>query len=99
MLISIDEKAFAWFKKEFESTESLNIRMFPQYGGFGQKHREFTLGFSAEAPTSAEYQEEINGVTFYYEENDAWFFNNAETYLSIDETAELQISFKELMIS
>jgi uncharacterized protein YneR len=99
MIISIDERAFAWFTKEFEMKESLSIRMFPQYAGFGQKNKEFCLGFSAEMPTNANYKQEINGVTFYFEENDAWFFNETETYLSINEAEELQISFKELVMN
>jgi uncharacterized protein YneR len=98
MLISIDEKAFVWFTKEFEFSEPLCIRMFPQYAGFGQKNKEFCLGFSAETPTNAEYKQEINGVTFYYEENDAWFFQDTETYLTIDGTDELHISFKEVLV-
>jgi uncharacterized protein YneR len=99
MLISIDEKAFAWFTKEFEMKDCLSIRMFPQYAGFGQKHKEFCLGFSAETPSNANYMQEINGVTFYFEENDAWFFHDTETYLSINEADELQISFKELVMN
>lgn len=99
MLISIDEKAFGWFTKEFEMKDSLNIRMFPQYAGFGKKNKEFCLGFSAETPTNAQYKQEINGITFYFEENDAWFFNDTDTYLSINEANELEISFKELMMN
>jgi uncharacterized protein YneR len=95
MMISIDEKAYSWFAKEFEFEKPYSIRMFPQYAGFGEKHKGYSLGFSIEAPTNAKYLKEINGVTFYYEENDAWFFNDIETCLSIDKANELQISFKE----
>src|SRR6476661_3237450 len=98
MKISIDEKAFAWFTKEFEFSKPFSIRMFPQYAGFGQKHQGYSLGFSAETPTNAEYKQEINGVTFYFEETDAWFFSDTETCLSINATDELQISFKEPMM-
>ncbi|WML52627.1 hypothetical protein RCG17_25215 [Neobacillus sp. PS3-12] len=99
MLISIDERALAWFIKEFDNNEPISIRMFPQYAGFGQKNKEFCLGFSAETPTNAEYKQEMNGITFYYEENDAWFFDDTETYLTIDNADELQISFKEVILN
>jgi uncharacterized protein YneR len=99
MIISIDEKAYSWFTKEFEIDKPFSIRLFPQYAGFGEKHKGYSLGFSKEAPTNANYQNEINGVTFFYEENDAWFFDDTETYLSIDDTDELQINFKELVMS
>lgn len=99
MLILINEKAVAWFSKEFDLNKPLSIRMFPRYSGFGQKNKEYSLGFSAEIPTSAGYKQELNGITFYYEENDAWFFEDTETYLSMSDTDELEISFKELILN
>jgi uncharacterized protein YneR len=99
MIISIDEKAYSWFAKEFEFEKPFSIRMFPQYAGFGEKHKGYSLGFSIETPTNAKFTKEINGVNFYYEENDAWFFDDTETCLSIDHTNELQISFKEPIVN
>jgi uncharacterized protein YneR len=95
MLISIDERAFSWFTKEFELNKPFSIRMFPQYAGFGEKHKGYSIGFSAETPTNANFKQEIDGVTFYIEENDAWYFSDTETHLSIGDKDELQISFKE----
>jgi uncharacterized protein YneR len=99
MIISIDQKAYSWFAKEFEFDKPFSIRMFPQYAGFGEKHKGYSLGFSAETPTNAQYKQEIDGVTFYYEENDAWFFNDTETCFSIDDSNELLISFKEAILN
>lgn len=98
MFISIDERAYSWFTEEFGLNKPFSIRLFPQYAGFGEKHKGYSLGFSAEAPTNAEYKKEINGVTFYFEESDAWFFKDTETNLTIGQTEELQIFFKELVI-
>jgi uncharacterized protein YneR len=95
MVISIDEKALSWFTKEFELDKPFSIRMFPQYAGFGQKHQGYSLAFSAEKPSNAEFMKEINGITFFVEGNDSWFFNDTETYLSVDQTEDLTISFKE----
>jgi uncharacterized protein YneR len=98
MLISIDERALSWFTKEFEFGKPFSIRMFPQYAGFGEKHKGYSLGFSAEVPTNALFKQEVNGITFYYEENDAWFFNDTDTFFTINKD-ELQISFKESVIN
>lgn len=97
MFISIDDKAFSWFTKEFEIPAPFSIRLFPQYAGFGQKHKGYSLAFSVETPANAEYSFEMKGITFFYEENDRWFFNDTETCLSLNEQDELQISFKELI--
>lgn len=96
MFISVDDRAFTWFTDEFAISKPFSVRLFPQYGGFGQKHKGYSLAFSAEAPANAEYSIEMNGITFFFEKNDAWFFNEIETCLTINDEDELQISFKEL---
>ncbi|PLS03037.1 HesB/YadR/YfhF family protein [Neobacillus cucumis] len=99
MFISIDEKAASWFTKEFEVIKPISIRLFPQYAGFGEKNKGFSLAFSAEQPANASYTQEMNGITFYVEGNDIWFFEDIETYLSFDEgIAEIQITYKEASI-
>jgi uncharacterized protein YneR len=95
MLISIDEKAAKWFTNEFEIN---TVRMFPRYSGFGEKNKGFSLAFSAEAPSNVGFMKEINGINFYVEGNDVWFFEDTETCLSFnDEINEIQITFKETM--
>jgi uncharacterized protein YneR len=96
MMISIDEKAFSWFNKEFELSKPFSIRMFPQYAGLGEKHKGYSLAFSAETPTNAGFTKEMNGITFYVEGNDTWFFDDTETNLSLDLKDELKVSFKVL---
>lgn len=95
MFISIDEKAISWFKKEFD-VNPVNIRMFPLYAGLGEKHKGYSLAFSAETPANAGFTKEISGIKFFVEDHDVWFFNDSETYLSVDKHSdELQVTFKE----
>ncbi|MGG1396447.1 hypothetical protein ABE288_00890 [Bacillus salipaludis] len=94
MFITIDEKAAAWFTKEFELNKPFSIRMFPQYAGFGQKHKGYSLAFSAEIPANVGYSKEVNGITFFVEGNDVWFFEDTQTLLSVDDRLEeLQVSY------
>lgn len=98
MFISIDESATSWFKNEFEFNKPFSIRMFPQYAGFGQKHKGYSLAFSAETPTNAGYVKELNGITFFIEGNDVWFFEGTETSLCVDNLLdELQVTYKEVV--
>lgn len=95
MKISIDERAAQWFTNEFEIN---TVRMYPQYSGFGDQHKGFSLAFSAEAPSNIGFIQEINGINFFIEGNDVWFFEDTETCLSYnDEINEIQISFKETL--
>jgi uncharacterized protein YneR len=96
MLISIDKGAVQWFSKEFEVNKPFSVRMFPQYSGFGEKHKGYSLAFSAEEPSNIGYTQEVNGINFYVEGNDVWFFEDTETLLSFnDQLDEIQVSFKE----
>ncbi|OCA84388.1 hypothetical protein A8F94_16940 [Bacillus sp. FJAT-27225] len=95
MILSLDEKAFSWFSTEFDIKAPLSIRLYPQYAGLGVKHKGFTLAFSAEPPTNAGYLKEYNGITFYVEENDRWFFEDTKTILSFDDTlSEIVVKYE-----
>ncbi|WP_042455145.1 HesB/YadR/YfhF family protein [Neobacillus dielmonensis] len=97
MLINIDEKAATWFKQEFENNMLSNIRMFPQYAGFGEKNKGFTLAFSAETPANIGLKKQINGITFLVDGNDIWFFEETETCMTVDDQLnELQITYKPI---
>lgn len=96
MFISIDERATSWFTTEFDFNYPFSIRMFPQYAGFGQKNKGYSLAFSLETPTTAGYTKVVNGITFFVEENDVWFFEDIETYLTVDDFInELKVTYQE----
>jgi uncharacterized protein YneR len=100
MFISIDEKTVTWFTREFELQKPFSIRMFPQYAGFGTKHKGYSLAFSAETPGNIGYKNELNGITFFVDVNDIWFFNDTETSLTIDDFLdEILVTYKELTVS
>jgi uncharacterized protein YneR len=100
MFISIDEKAVSWFTREFEFNKPFSIRMFPQYAGFGNKHKGYSLAFSAEKPANMGYTNVVNGITFFIEVNDVWFFEDTETCLTIDKDSdELLVHYNELASS
>ena len=100
MYISIDERAASWFTREFEINKPFNIRMFPQYAGFGNKHKGYSLAFSAESPANIGYTNEVDGITFFVEGNDVWFFEDTETFLTVDRFLdELMVTYKELTSS
>ncbi|MBV7508146.1 hypothetical protein KW850_23280 [Bacillus sp. sid0103] len=97
MFMFVDEKAATWFTKEFAINKPFFIRMFPQYAGFGIKHKGFSLAFSAESPVHVGYSYEINGITFFVEVNDVWFFEDTEVTLTIDENLdEILVRYQEL---
>jgi len=94
--LSVDKKAFHWFSDEFEIKVPSNIRLFPQYAGFGQKHKGYSLAFSVETPVNAGYSQRMDELTFFIEENDRWFFEDTKTYLYFDEVLkELAVRYED----
>ncbi|WP_059172871.1 HesB/YadR/YfhF family protein [Bacillus sp. FJAT-27445] len=96
MYLSFDKKALSWFANEFGIKEPISIRLHPQYDGFGLQHKGFSLALSAEPPTDPCYLRELNGVTFYVEASDSWFFEKTNTFFFYDESIEeLAIRYEE----
>ncbi|MEH7072473.1 HesB/YadR/YfhF family protein [Neobacillus drentensis] len=97
MFVSIDKSAVAWFTKEFEFNKPFSIRMFPQYDGFGKMHKGYSLGFSIETPANIGYTHEVDGINFFVEANDVWFFEDTETNLTVDVCLEeIMVTYKDL---
>lgn len=87
MTIKIDQEAFKWFEREFETPKPFHIRLYPQYAGFGDKNKGYSLAFSLETPAIAAEQQIIDGITFYVESNDTWFFNETDVEIKYSDTA------------
>lgn len=94
--MAFDEKALSWFSDEFRITAPLGIRLFPQYNGFGLQHKGYSLAFSAEPATNPSYAAKLNGLTFYIEASDLWFFEDTKTFLFYDESLkELAVRYED----
>ncbi|WP_181884641.1 HesB/YadR/YfhF family protein [Neobacillus piezotolerans] len=94
--MAFDDKALSWFSDEFGITAPISIRLFPQYNGFGIQHKGYSLAFSAEPATDPSYAAEMNGLTFYIEASDLWFFKDTKTFLFFDEAQkELAVRYED----
>ncbi|WP_174613439.1 HesB/YadR/YfhF family protein [Virgibacillus ihumii] len=74
MNLHISENAAKWYKKELEIEESANVRFFVRYG-FGGIVPGFSLGVGFDEPSTIHASHEALGITFYIEEKDAWYFD------------------------
>ncbi|WP_062047204.1 HesB/YadR/YfhF family protein [Bacillus sp. JCM 19034] len=77
MNIEVTKPAIQWFKDEFDlNKEHPYIRIFARYGGCGSLQSGFSLGISAERPNKIGAKTEVDGIIFYIEEQDLWYFDN-----------------------
>ena len=77
MEIYISDEATKWFKEEMFLENGDHIRFFVKYGGSSPVQEGFSLGMSKEEPSDiAALKKEQNGILFYIEEKDLWYFDN-----------------------
>ncbi|WP_249650989.1 HesB/YadR/YfhF family protein, partial [Lysinibacillus sp. D4A3_S15] len=60
------------------------IRFYARYGGSNPFHEGFSLGMTREVPIAIGAQAVIDGVTYYIDEKDLWFFNDHNLHVDVD---------------
>lgn len=85
MNIALTDEALQWFKNEMEVVTGDTIRFYARYGGSSPFHEGFSLGMTREEPIEIGVQTVIDGVTYYIDEKDLWFFNDYNLHIDVDE--------------
>lgn len=88
MQIIISEEALNWFKEEMEVEAGDAVNFFARYGGSSPLHEGFSLGVTKVQPDEPTVQVEKNGVLYYIERKDEWFFDGHDLIVNIDETLQ-----------
>ncbi|NJP38097.1 HesB/YadR/YfhF family protein [Alkalicoccus luteus] len=86
MNLDITDEALKWFKNEVEADEGDTIKFFAKYGGESPIQSGFSIGFALhETPESAGVKKEKDGITFFVEEKDLWYFDGYDLTVEFDE--------------
>ncbi|MDG5789168.1 HesB/YadR/YfhF family protein [Evansella sp. AB-P1] len=84
MNIEITDQAFEWFKEELELSNDDNVQFFVRYGGCGDFQTGFSLGVTVKKPDDPAVKIKKNGVHFYIERKDEWYFDNKDLKVAYD---------------
>ena len=84
MQIIVNDEALHWFQQEMEANPGDTIRFYARYGGSSPFHEGFSLGMNREQPHEIGVQQEIEGIIFYIERSDLWFFNEHDLVVNVD---------------
>lgn len=96
MKIVITDEAMAWFKEEMDVEQGDAIRFYARYGGSSKFHEGFSLGMNREEPHEIGVEVAVEGVRFYIEKNDEWFFNDHDLHVAVNtQLGELQYSYQK----
>ncbi|NEU29195.1 hypothetical protein GN156_00155 [bacterium LRH843] len=89
MNIQVTNEAVEWFKEEFNlSGEEEYIRFFARYGGCGSVQSGFSLGISREIPSIVGARVKKEGITFFIEDKDIWYFKGLDLHVHFNEANE-----------
>lgn len=87
MNIQVSKEAAEWYQHEMDLKQGDFVRFFVRYGGFSTVQKGFSLGISTDHPEDLAAKAVVNGVTFYVEEKDEWYFDGHDLSVSYNAQA------------
>ncbi|PYZ97440.1 hypothetical protein CR205_02245 [Alteribacter lacisalsi] len=88
MKLEISDKAVEWFKSEFELEGGESVQLYVRYGGCGNFQSGFSLAVAKKEPDDPAVSEEKNGITFYVEKKDEWYFDDKDLKVAFNEDTD-----------
>ncbi|MGK0550927.1 HesB/YadR/YfhF family protein [Enterococcus faecalis] len=82
MKLIVTPAAQEWFKKEIGLEPGSGVRFYGKIYGKTAVHDGFSIAMSIEAPDQPLIKEELDGITYYIEVTDDWFFKGYD--LTVD---------------
>lgn len=94
MKIVVSKEAMDWFKEEVELEAGNSVRFYSQIYGTSPIQEGFALAFTIDnEPENVAVQTEVDGITFFIEAGDVWFFNGHDLYIEYNPDQE-EIEYK-----
>lgn len=75
MKLIVNEDAARWYKEELALEDGDFLRFFAQVYGTSI-HPNYSLGITRKPPQNMAIHTNVEGITFYFDEADAWFLDN-----------------------
>ncbi|MGN1400617.1 MAG: HesB/YadR/YfhF family protein [Bacillus sp. (in: firmicutes)] len=84
MKITLTDAAAQWYEEELDLSEGDYVRFYVRYGGNSQIQPGFSLGIQIESPLEVGASAEINGITYFIESEDSWYFDGKDLSVSFN---------------
>ncbi|WP_243291811.1 HesB/YadR/YfhF family protein [Bacillus sp. FJAT-47783] len=85
MKMDVTKEAAKWYKEEFNLTDGDTLRFFARYGGCSNVQKGFSLGVAKEQPMDVGTKISQEGITFFIEEKDLWYFDGKDLTVAFDQ--------------
>ncbi len=89
MRISVTERAIKWYKEEMEMESGDHIRFYTQFYGSSPVQETFSLGFTKDEPIDMIASTVHEGIIFFVEESDLWFFDGHDLQVDYNEKSDV----------
>ena len=84
MKIEITDSAKEWFENEVGLEKGNGVRFMGKVYGKTEVHEGFSVGMEVTQPVDVLVKTTVNGVTYFIDKNDEWFFNGYDLQVSFD---------------
>ncbi|GIN21190.1 MAG TPA: hypothetical protein DEO65_06775 [Bacillus bacterium] len=88
MQIKLTDHAAEWFKDEMLLKTGDSVRFFVRYGGTSPLQEGFSLGMNKEEPMDPGVEYTKNGILFFIEASDIWYFQDHDLIVDVDEKSD-----------
>lgn len=85
MQIHLTDKAAEWFHNEMFLEKGDYVRFYVRYGGSSPIQHGFSLGVNKETPIDVGVLHERNGIKYFIETRDTWYFDGHDLYVDYNE--------------
>jgi len=86
MNIYVSDRALQWFKEEVQVDKGDMIKFYTKIYGTSPVQQGYSLAFTRDnSPVDMAVKLEKDGIIFYVEETDIWFFNGHDLYVDYNE--------------
>lgn len=94
MQITISDKANRWFIEEMDLEPGDAVRFLGKLYGKTDVHDNFSVGMRIDDPRDVLAEKQIDGITYFIEKNDEWFFSGYNFEVQYDEeTMDIKYNF------
>jgi uncharacterized protein YneR len=93
MEIVISDGALKWFKNGMGLMKGDQLRFYARIYGSSPVQKGYTLGFDKEKSINSVASTERDGILFFVEENDLWYFNGHDLHVDYHEKED-DLEFK-----
>lgn len=85
MKLQVTETAAKWYREELQLEEGKTLHFYVRYGGVGGHQPGFSLAISPDDKKEPVAETTVNGITFFVENDDNWYFDGADLIVDYDE--------------